>query len=144
MRPSGSIGLVMKLLSLVFAIGCAARVGSPGDNRVITGEWGGLHAGLTLSDSGGSIQYDCAHGTISGRLKLSDGTFSVAGFHFREHPGPVRIGEPTDSVSAVYYGQVRGDQMTLRVIANADTLGPFSIRRGAAATIMRCLYKMLD
>jgi hypothetical protein len=130
---------VTKLLSLGFAIGCAACVASFGDNRVITGEWGGLHAGLTLSDSGGSIQYDCAHGKISGQVKLSGGNFSVAGFHFREHGGPVRIGEPTDSVAAIYYGQVRGDQMTLRVIASTDTLGPFSIRHAAAPTIMRCL-----
>lgn len=139
MRVTGSIGDVMRLVALVLALGCAARVPSPGDNRVITGEWGGLHAGLTLSDSGGSIQYDCAHGTISDPVKLSAGKFTVAGFHFREHGGPVRIGEPTDSVSAVYLGQVRGDEMILRVIANADTLGPFVIHQGAAPTIMRCL-----
>ena len=50
--------------------------------RVATGVWGGPHVRLQVSDNGGEIEYDCAHGTIAQPLVLdAQGHFSVAGTH---------------------------------------------------------------
>lgn len=106
----------------------------------VTGAWGGEHVALTLSDSGGSVEYDCAHGGLTAALRPGGGgAFDVPGVHVREHGGPMREGEIPDSITARYVGTVKGEQMTLRVIAGGDTLGPFALQRNAEARLMRCL-----
>lgn len=110
------------------------------ENSVLSGAWGGVHAGLTLTPDGGSISYDCAHGGLGAPVRRDRaGRFDVPGVHVREHGGPVRIGEVPDSVPARYFGQVTGDRMVLRVLVGADTLGPFSLGRGVEPQLFRCL-----
>ncbi|MBA3655829.1 MAG: hypothetical protein H0W69_00580 [Gemmatimonadaceae bacterium] len=119
----------------------ACAIGGPsqyGDS--ILGSWGGAHAGLLLTPDSGTISYDCAHGSLDGPV-VSDlnGRFDVSGLHVREHGGPVRIDEVPDALRARYLGQINGDRMDLRVVVANDTLGPFTLRRGAAPLLVRCL-----
>ena len=65
--------------------------------------------------------------------------FVTTGFHVREHGGPIREGEPVDSVPATYLGSVVGDRMTLRAVAGTDTLGPFVLQREATPQLYKCL-----
>ncbi len=110
------------------------------EGSLVTGRWGAPRAELTLTDAGGSIEYDCAHGGLSSPLHADgSGRFDVAGVHMREHGGPVRLGEIPDSASARYVGRVSGGRMTLRVFVGPDTLGPFELVRGADAQLVRCL-----
>ena len=119
--------------------GCSVA-GSPShDGTPVTGAWGGPHAALVLTSSGGTISYDCAHGNVGAPIVPAGGVFDVPGFHVRDHGGPVRIDEVPDSVPARYVGEVSGDRMTLRVFAGADTLGPFELRLAAAPLLYRCL-----
>lgn len=106
----------------------------------VTGAWGGAHASLSLTGAGGVITYDCAHGGLSAPI-LPDGTgsFDVPGVHVRDRGGPVRMGDIPDSLPARYLGQVSGARMTLRVLAGADTLGPFALQLEAAPQLFRCL-----
>jgi hypothetical protein len=121
-------------------VGCTSAGPSPSDRVPLTGAWGATHAALTLTDIGGSIEYDCAHGALGAPVRPdAAGRFTVDGVHVREHGGPVRIGEVPDSVPARYLGRVSGDRMTLRVLVGADTLGPFELRRGAEPRLVRCL-----
>ena len=127
-------------VGLVILSGCTVGGGSPSGNARLDGEWGGLHAGLTLTADGGTISYDCAHGTLEAPvLRDLDGRFESDGLHVREHGGPVRVGEVPDSAPARYLGQVTGDRMVLRVQVGSDTLGPFTLQRGAAPQLFRCL-----
>ena len=97
-------------------------------------------AASTLTQSGGTVEYDCAHGVISAPLSPDgDGAVRAPGVHIREHGGPVRDGEPVDSVPALYLGSVRAGVLSLRVIVGADTLGPFLAERGASAQLFKCL-----
>ncbi len=131
------------LLALALALGalrCTAAGPRPGADGLVTGRWGGTHVALTLSDSGGYVEYDCAHGGLATPLRPDRaGGFDVGGVHVREHGGPIRVGEVPDSVPARYEGQVRGDRMTLRVFIGRDTLGPFELRRGAEPRLFKCL-----
>ena len=132
--------LYVRLGTLAIAAGCSGAVATPTDGAPLTGEWNGLHASLTLTESGGSIEYDCAHGGLRAPVAPdAAGQFTVAGVHFRDHGGPIRIGEVPDSTPARYVGRVQGDQLTLRVLVGPDTLGPFSLRRGGESRLMRCL-----
>lgn len=106
----------------------------------LSGAWGGEHVRLQLTPAGGAIEYDCAHGSLAGPLRTDgDARFVTTGFHVREHGGPIREGEPVDSVPATYLGSVVGDRMTLRVVAGSDTLGPFVLRRSGTPQLYKCL-----
>lgn len=123
---------------VIAALGCTAVSSTP-NGSPLSGSWGGEHIALTFTDAGGTIEYDCAHGSIAEPVRTAAGRFEVAGFHVREHGGPVRENEPVDSVPARYIGAVGGDKLILRVIVGTDTLGPFELRRGAEPRIFKCL-----
>ena len=119
---------------------CTGASPGPGDGIPVVGAWGGRHAALTLTDTGGAIEYDCAHGGLAAPIRLGiDGRFEVSGVHIREHGGPVRIDEPVDSVPARYIGRITGDRMALRVLVGSDTLGPFELKRDGAPQLLKCL-----
>lgn len=135
-------GPLFRIAAAAFLLisGCAGPPSARIDSSPALGVWNGQHASLTLTDSGGTIEYDCGHGGIPLPLRVdAQGRFDVPGVHVREHGGPVREGEVLDSIAARYVGRVRGDEMSLRVFAGADTLGPFTLRRGAASQLIKCL-----
>ena len=50
------------------------------NESVPNGAWGGDHAALTVTDNGGRVEFDCAHGTLDHPLQVDErGRFSVAG-----------------------------------------------------------------
>ena len=127
-------------VGLATLCGCTMGGSLSSEQTALVGEWGGVHAGLTLEADRGAISYDCAHGGLGAPVRPDRaGHFEVAGVHVREHGGPVRIGEVPDSVPARYLGQVDGDRMVLRVLVGSDTLGPFTLQRGAPPQLFRCL-----
>ena len=71
----------MRLSPFLFLMVCAAGPGgaSPPE-RVANGAWGGEHVRLTVHDDGGTIEFDCAHGTLDKPLTLdARGRFEVPG-----------------------------------------------------------------
>ena len=114
--------------------GLAARV-------PVTGQWGGTHIGLALTDTGGVIEYDCASGRlIEPVIPTRGGAFEAEGLHTPGHGGPAIEGERLPTYRARFSGTVRGDRMTLTGrVENGILLGPFQLRRGAEAGIFRCL-----
>jgi hypothetical protein len=122
------------------SVQCAGPSPGLGDGSAVTGSWGGTHAGLALTPTGGSIEYDCAHGGLGAPIRPGgDGRFEVAGVHVREHGGPSRIDEVPDSVPARYIGRIVGNRMNLQVVVGADTLGPFELQRDTPPRLVKCL-----
>jgi hypothetical protein len=106
------------------------------------GAWGGDHVNLLLTATGGTLEYDCAHGTIDQPFFTdSSGRFDLAGTHTREHGGPIRIGEKEDKRPARYTGTTDGRTMTLTVklTGSNDPLGTFTLTRGQLGRIVKCL-----
>jgi len=124
---------------LVLALAGCATAPPPGPPG---GSWGGRGVALTLDARQGRLEYDCAAGTIDGPL-LPDalGRFIATGTHTPGLGGPERIDRPPASFPARYTGTVRGDAMRLEVDVPARDLhlGPFTLRRGAEAVLLRCL-----
>ena len=124
------------LLLLVGAAGCA----SVPEPRSLAGSWGGTHVGAQLSPSGGTLDYDCASGTIHGLSVMPNGSFSAIGRHMPAAGGPERAGEVRPTFAARYSGRIDGDRMTLAGrLENGVELGPFTLRRGAEPILFRCL-----
>ena len=129
----------LRLLGLALVTACGAAL-EPSD---LVGTWGGDHVEVTFDAGGtGTVQYDCAHGTIAAPITLGPGSqLSASGEHVREHGGPVQEGEPPDAHPARYAGTVRGDELTFTVTLTDDgtVLGPYRARRGRAGQLFRCL-----
>jgi hypothetical protein len=110
--------------------------------RIALGPWGGEHVSLLVTETGGSLEYDCAHGRITEPLVAdSSGRFDLSGTHTREHGGPIREGEKANSQPARYVGSTDGRTMSLTVTlrdSNQD-VGTFTLTRGETGRIVKCL-----
>ena len=115
------------LITIVLLVAFSAQSKPRKMQRVATGSWGAPHIRIEVSNHAATIAYDCANGTIEGPLTFdSKGRFTWRGTHNREHPGPIRVDEVSNSRPAIYTGTVKGDTMTVHlettVTASDDTL----------------------
>lgn len=119
----------------------AACATLPSASHPVVGEWGGTHVGLSLTSNGGTLEYDCATGTMIGQPMLQpDGTFHAEGTHTPGSGGPEIEGKVPPTYRVRYSGSVRGNIMSLQGrVENGILLGPFTLRRGAEPIIFRCL-----
>jgi len=134
-----SLCAAIPLIALVTA--CSVVIAGPGV-FIIIGDWGGEHVQLQLEDAGGTLEYDCAYGTIDpGWTLTDDGEFTGTGEHVIGHGGPVREGEVLPARPASYDGMVEDDRMSLTVTLSdsAQVIGTFQLQRGSDGQLVRCL-----
>ena len=126
------------MLSAAFAVAC----GAVGPSPLTTGVWGGNHIAMTITESSVHVELDCAHGDVPSAIAIdARGQFTVAGTFVREHGGPIRVDEPSDSHPAMYTGSVSSNEMTL-TIQQTDTnqpIGTFMLVRGTQGRVVKCL-----
>jgi hypothetical protein len=121
------------------------RVVSPrpaSGTEIELGTWGGDHVNLLVEATGGTLEYDCAHGRIDQPFLVDpSGRFDLAGTHTLEHGGPIRSGEKEDKRPARYTGTTDGRTMilTVTVAGSHDPLGTFTLTRGQSGRIVKCL-----
>ena len=102
----GGSEVTMRQSSIVLLVATVGLAACRGD-RVPNGAWGGDHVVLTVTDSGGAVEMDCAHGTLDQPLRLDDrGRFYVAGTFIPEHGGPIRADEAAQQRPARYQGRI--------------------------------------
>jgi hypothetical protein len=129
------------ILSVLLVASCALASPSK-EEKTLTGSWGGPHVSLEITGETGRIEYDCAHGTLGGPIKLDrEGRFEVAGTHASERGGPVREGEEDSGQPARYRGQVKGKTLSLTVTltGSGEELGTFTLTQGATSRLVKCL-----
>ena len=108
---------------------------------VALGTWGGQHIRMIVTANGATIEYDCAQGSVAGKLTLdSERKFSITGSHTREGPGPIRIGVTRPGRPARFDGHVNGDEMSLSVVLTDEneSIGDFILRRGSEGRLRKC------
>ncbi len=131
-----------RLCCLVIVSVVLAACNTNVESMDVLGPWGGPHAAMVLTTTGGTLEYDCAAGTISNDWTVTpDGIFAATGQHMPGHGGPVRIGEDTVRRPARYQGSIHGSIMTLTVVLtdSATVVGVFSLTRGRTGSVFRCL-----
>ena len=123
-------------LALLGACAALQPVGTP-----VTGDWGGRGVHLKMTATGGTLDYDCAAGTIEGPFRPNeDGQFSAVGTHTPGRGGPDTEGQTSTTYRVQYAGTIRGKRMRLHGrVANGVVLGPYNLRLGAEPSIVRCL-----
>jgi hypothetical protein len=124
-------------IAFVLLAGCTALGQGP---TTLAGQWGGKGISLMLEGGLGHLEYDCASGTIDQPIPSADGPFTVEGTHRTGQGGPVRVGQIFRSQRATYTGTHLKDELTLNVkLEDGETLGPFTLTRGAPGQLNRCL-----
>ena len=104
-----------------------------------------MHVGIVVefspSTDGGTLEYDCAAGTIKGAIHPnSNGEFTATGTHeaFAAGPQPADATPPT--VTANYVGSVSGTTMILQVQpAGAARMTSYTLTHGRRAKLIRCM-----
>lgn len=123
--------------SLFALAGCAAVGQGP---TTLSGSWGGPGIGLVLEGGLGTIEYDCASGTIDQPIPSAEVPFTVTGTHRTGQGGPVRVGQIFKSQRATYSGLAVKQDLTLSVkLEDGTELGPFKLVQGAPPQITPCL-----
>lgn len=110
-------------------------------DKLAKGVWGGAHIRLEVTDSGGNLEYDCAHSTIDEPIITdSDGNFDVKGKFSPQHAGPIRRDEEGESYSVRYTGKTKDGEMSLTITIpdKKETLGSFNLTRGSEGRLMKC------
>jgi len=114
---------------------------TPMSQRKISGLWGGQGISMEATDSGATLDFDCASGTITEPIVPdSAGKFSVKGRFARQRPGPTREDENNDGQPASYSGVVNGENLTLTITLakNSEKMGDFTLAHGKTGRIRRC------
>jgi hypothetical protein len=107
---------------------------------VPAGAWGGDHVVLTVTDNGGSVEFDCASGTLDHPLRLDDrGRFSVPGTFVPQHPGATRTSDAAQSRPARYQGRLDRQKLEFTVTVEGETgQGPYTVTLAKAPKITKC------
>jgi hypothetical protein len=112
-------------------------------NGLKVGTWGGEHAAMQVSDSGATLEFDCAHGSIPAKIELSSGGhFDTKGTFVHESFGPVRRDSPPTDRPAHFFGTVSGNEMTLKIELTEDNkkvdAGTFTLQFGVSPILRKC------
>ena len=126
---------IVVLLGAVFSFGQRTK-------PVPTGDWGGTGIAMTITDSGGSIQFDCADGNITRQLRMKkDGSFAAAGTLTSNGPGPVRADRIPVGRPVMFKGKVEGKMihLTMTDAKTGEKLGDYTAKHGQEPRLHRCL-----
>lgn len=127
--------------ALVLLFAASIIFGARKLQRLNDGTWGGKHIQFEVSEGSVNIEYDCAHGAISGPLTVDrEGSFSWHGTYTREHGGPIRLGEKVNNQAAIYSGSIKVDTMTLTVKLENSNDEPltFTLTRDTIGRVWKC------
>lgn len=122
------------------ALACSANCSGSEPVGAPLGQWGGDHVRLDVLETGATVEFDCAHGSVDEAMTLDDeGRFDARGTYVREHGGPVRRDEAENSRPARYTGSVAGGRMSLAVVFDdGGRLGPFNLTLGDDGRLVKC------
>jgi hypothetical protein len=105
------------------------------------GVWGGEHIRFEVTEAGASVEYDCAHGKVEGKIVVdSQGRFDVYGLHYEERGGPARPGDDAAGYRVRLSGRVGGSLMKLTVTraGTRRVVGTFDLARDREPMIVKC------
>ena len=115
--------------------------GKRAPDTLTPGVWGGEHIRFEVTEGGANVEYDCAHGTVEGKIVVdARGRFNVYGTHYEEHAGPVRPGESASGYRVRLSGRVGGSLMKLTVTraGTRKVVGTFNLTRDAESNLVKC------
>lgn len=121
--------------------GASRRVRRRAPETLSPGVWGGEHILFEVTETGANVEYDCAHGTVEGKIVVdSQGRFNVYGRHYEEHGGPSRPGDEAAGYRVRLSGRVGGSLLKLTVTraGTRRVVGTFNLARDREPFLVKC------
>jgi hypothetical protein len=121
--------------------GGSKRVRRRAPDTLLPGVWGGEHIRFEVTEAGANVEYDCAHGTVEGKIVVdSRGRFNVYGLHYEERGGPVRPGGEAAGYRVRLSGRVGGSLLKLTVTraGTRRVVGTFDLARDREPVLVKC------
>jgi hypothetical protein len=162
-RHGLKLTLALAALQLFAALPADARAGRPGSkvtlrkstmtqggrkaarrrapDALTPGVWGGEHIRFEVTETGANVEYDCAHGTVEGKVVVdAQGRFNVYGLHYEEQGGPVRPGDDAGGYRVRLSGRVGGSLLKLTVTraGTRRVVGTFDLARDREPFLVKC------
>lgn len=130
----------MRTVGLVVVCALLAGCGSDTTGPLGFTVWGGIGASMSLTTSGATFEFDCAHGRLDRPLALLGSRFSEEGVYVREG-GPVPEDPDVNAIPARYDGEIRGSTLSLTVVPSdsGEPIGPYLLHRGEQPQLRKCL-----
>ena len=123
--------LAVSLMTLSLGA-CASFMAGGG----VAGTYGGDHVLMSLSPSGGTMEFDCASAVI-GPVRPGSGGMFVANGSYQRGGGPVRPG--MHGQPATFQGQVGPTSLTFRArLSDGSSIGPYRLIRDVRPTLYKC------
>ena len=126
---------------MILPLVVAMLLSGPTMQRKLSGLWGGQGISMEVTDSGATLDFDCASGTITEPIVVdSAGKFSAKGRFARQRPGPTREDENNEGQPASYSGVIDGEnlRLTITLTKNSEKVGDFTLAHGKMGRIRRC------
>jgi hypothetical protein len=105
------------------------------------GAGGGEHIRFVVTEAGANVEYDCAHGTVEGKIVVdAQGRFNAYGLHYEEHGGPSRLGDDAGGYRVRLSGRVGGSLLKLTVTraGTRRVVGTFDLARDREPVLVKC------
>src|SRR3954466_4970262 len=99
--------LIRSVLPVALLLAAAYVTNAQRTTPVAKGDWGGTGIAVTVTDTGATIQFDCASGMITNQLRVKkDGSFTAEGTLARNGPGPIRADSQATGRAVICKGKV--------------------------------------
>lgn len=134
-RPSMSMALLLAALQAT-----AHASGAQAIEKALEGQWGGDRMQFTVHQGKGTVDLECARGTVNGPIKLSTkAQFEAKGSFELLRGGPQRVDEVPTPATARYAGTLVGQTLRLEVWpAPGEPVQVFNLRKGVQVKMLRC------
>lgn len=107
-----------------------------------TGVWGGDHVIMQVTDKGATLEFDCAHGTITQPMTAdANGNVNVTGVFVFEKGGPTPANAQEDTHPARYTGKFDGTTLTLTITLTDQNkvVSTYKLEYGKQGRLVKCL-----
>jgi hypothetical protein len=106
------------------------------------GMYGGRHLAISVSATGMSIEFDCAHARFEGPITVVNGQFEAPGTFVRESGVQMDPELRQEGQPAVINGTVKGTTLTITITVagdRANQIGPLSATKDQTPVIRKCM-----
>ncbi|MEA2573830.1 MAG: hypothetical protein QOH93_1128, partial [Chloroflexia bacterium] len=130
------------LLSQLGTMRYNMKYAAAGGTALPLGEYGGEHLGISVSTTGLSIEFDCAHASFGGPISVTNGKFTANGTYTQESGVQMDPELRPQGQPAVLNGTMTGNTLTITIAIQGDRptqIGPLTATKGQEPVIRKCM-----
>ena len=140
MRIPGS-SAAARIIVLSGALLMATAADSTAAGAPLVGDWGGRQIRLSLAETGGKVDFNCASASIdSAVMPDAKGSFTATGRYEAFDAGPMHNADAAPKTIAAHFtGHVDGNTLHLSVHRKGSEAESYTLERDRRVKLIRCM-----